>query len=270
METAAEVTGFRTPRSRVLKEFQCPGCGETVQQTEFVIPFGPHKGETFIKNVGCRCEDIELANQAVKTHQAMMDRKAQDMFDSNSLINRSLQKATFENYQPPTPELKFARNKIYQFVQNFDPQESKNLLLKGSYGTGKSHLSVAAVKLLLASGRTCLFLSTPKLLTKIKATYNRESRWNEEDLMDIIQRVDLLVLDDVGTEYTNLRSDQDNWTQSKLFELMDSRSGRHTIYTTNLNSADLEKKINSRNFSRMMEDTEIIIMDGPDYRKKRF
>ncbi|RYM02822.1 DnaC replication protein [Sporolactobacillus sp. THM7-7] len=254
----------------MLKEFECPGCGEKVQQTEFVIPFGPHKGDKFIKNVGCRCEDIKLADQAIKTRQHVIWERSKEMFDANSLINRSLQKATFENYQPPTPELKLAKIKIYQFAQKFDPQESKNLLLKGSYGTGKSHLSVAALKVLLNRGYTCLFLSVPKLLTKIKATYSHDTRWNEDDLMDIIQRVDLLVLDDVGTEYTNLRNDQDNWTQSKLFELMDSRSGRHTIYTTNLGSAELEKKINSRNFSRMMEDTEIIIMDGPDYRKKQF
>ncbi|UAK17934.1 ATP-binding protein [Sporolactobacillus terrae] len=262
--------GFKAPRSRVLKEFKCPGCGEMVQATEFTIPLGPHKGETFVKNVGCRCEDKELAMQAVRNHQAMLDRKARDMFDSNSLINKALQKATFENYQPTTAALREAKLKIYQFAQTFDPDESCNLLLKGSYGTGKSHLSVAAVKVLLDRGYTCLFLSVPKLLTKIKNTYNRDAKWSENDIMDYIQRVDLLVLDDVGTEYTNLRNDQDNWTQSKLFEIMDSRSGRNTIYTTNLGSAELEKKINSRNFSRMMDDTEIIIMDGPDYRKKQF
>lgn len=270
METVATASGFLAPKSRVLKEFQCPGCGEKVQQTEFVIPFGPHKGDKFIKNVGCRCEDKELAMQAVRNHQAMLDRKARDMFDSNSLINKALQKATFENYQPSTADLAKSKRTIQEFVQTFDPDESRNLLLKGSYGTGKSHLSVAAVKVLLDRGYTCLFLSVPKLLTKIKNTYNRDAKWSEGDIMDYIQRVDLLVLDDVGTEYTNLRNDQDNWTQSKLFEIMDSRSGRHTIYTTNLGSAELENKINSRNFSRMMEDTEIIIMDGPDYRKKQF
>lgn len=270
MEQAAKVIGLQTPKSIVLKTFRCPGCGQEVQQTEFVIPFGPHKGETFIKNVGCRCEDNQLAMQAVRNHQAMLERKARDMFDANSLINRSLQRATFENYDPPTPELKRAKNKIYQFAKNFNPNECENLLLKGGYGTGKSHLAVSAVKMLLDKGYTCLFLSVPKLLTKIKNTWNRDSKWSEDDMMDYITRVDLLVLDDVGTEYTNLRNEQDNWTQSKLFEIMDSRSGRHTIYTTNLSAAELEKKINSRNFSRLMEDTEVIIMDGPDYRKKQF
>ncbi|MFT8930048.1 MAG: ATP-binding protein [Sporolactobacillus sp.] len=270
METAAKASGFCTPKSRVLKEFICLGCSEQVEQTEFEIPFGPHQGDRFIKNVGCRCEDIELAQQALKARQRVLEDKAKAFFDTNSLINRSLQQATFENYQPTTPKLKKAKGKLMRFADTFQTDESSNLLLKGSYGTGKSHLSVAVVKVLLEHGYSCLFLSVPKLLTKIKATYSRDSKWHEEDVMDFIQRVDLLVLDDVGTEYTNLRNDQDNWTQSKLFEIMDSRAGRHTIYTTNLNAAELENKINARNFSRLMDNTEIVIMDGPDYRKKQF
>lgn len=270
MDLAVKAAGFRAPRSRVLKEFDCPGCGEQVQQTEFEIPFGPHKGEMFIKNVGCKCEDNELAKQALKARQRAMEDRAKEMFDANSLINRSLQQATFDNYIPTTPELKQAKEKLIQFAKIFNPDDSSSLLLKGSYGTGKSHLSVAVIKFLLPFGHTCLFLSTPKLLTKIKNTYNRVAKWSENDMMDYIQRVDLLVLDDVGTEYTNLRNDQDNWTQSKLFEIMDSRSGRHTIYTTNLSAVDLENKINARNFSRLMDNTEVVIMDGPDFRKKQF
>jgi len=52
---------------------------------------------------------------------------------------------------------------------------------------------------LIEQGYECLFLSLPKLLTKIKQTYNKEGI-TEAELLQVIQRVDLLVFDDIGAE----------------------------------------------------------------------
>ncbi|WP_249928329.1 ATP-binding protein [Niallia circulans] len=77
--------------------------------------------------------------------------------------------------------------------------KKQNLLFTGNYGTGKSHLSVSITKKLIEQGYECLFLSLPKLLTKIKQTYNKEGI-TEAELLQVIQRVDLLVFDDIGAE----------------------------------------------------------------------
>lgn len=242
---------------------QCDDCGSPMQiDTKTNKPF-------------CfRCliaeEDKKLANEAVEAHKRMKRRKVKDVFDQKSLVNENLKKATFDNYSPPSDELKFAKNRVMDFVMTFDDKSYKNLLLVGTYGTGKSHLSYAATKYLIDSGRSCLFLSVPKLLTKIKDTYNQNSKHSEDDLLEYIQDVDLLVLDDMGAEYTNKRNDTDNWAQTKIFEVVDSRAGKHTIYTTNLTSNDLEQKVNERNFSRILDNTEIIKMNGKDYRRKQF
>jgi DNA replication protein DnaC len=215
-------------------------------------------------------EDKILAQQTIEAHARMTKRKVKDVFDQNSLINENLKKATFETYIPPSKELVEAKQKVRDFARLFNPNEAKNLLLVGTYGTGKSHLSFAATKFLLDAGFSCLFLSVPKLLTKIKETYNSKSKLSEEDLFEYIQQVDLLVLDDLGAEYTNKRNENDNWAQTKIFEVVDSRAGKSTIYTTNLKSADLEAKVNERNFSRILDNTEIIKMNGKDYRRKQF
>jgi len=255
---AAKIT---KPKQQLIKTFVCDGCNRTVEQKELEIPIGPRKGETILANYGCKCADIKLAEDSKRIRAQLKNEKMKRFFDYYSLINKSLENATLENYQPASDELVTAKQTIRTYIEGFD--STKNLLLHGSYGTGKSHLSVSVTKELMAKGYECLFLSLPKLLTKIKETYNNKGV-TEDELLEAIQHVDLLVLDDIGAEHHT------EWVNSKLFEILDDRAGKATIYTTNLNSKELRTKINERNFSRMMENTEIIKMNGNDYRRKEF
>lgn len=256
----------------VLGQEICSGCGEEITIVRLTPNLGPTAGKSFVTRLNCKCEDIRLAKEAEEAHRRMQLKKIQEIFKDNSLINKSLEKATFDNYHPPTDELRQAKEIVRKFVDEFDLDQPCNLLLKGTYGTGKSHLSISATKAIVEKGYSALFLSVPKLFTKIKASYDRNTNFSEDELLELVGTVDLLVLDDIGAEYTNLRGGDanDNWSQTKLFEVMDARSGRHTIYTTNLSSAELEVKVGPRNLSRMLDNAEVVIMDGPDYRRKKF
>lgn len=258
------------PEPFISSRYECEGCKQEVNVTEMAIVAGPEKGKVERFFLGCKCEDRFLAEKAIQNERKAKMNYVKGLFDQNSLVNQSLTAATFENYEPPTAVLKEAKQNLMQFVSEFNPREGKNVLLVGTYGTGKSHLSFAAAKKIIENGYSALFLSVPKLLTKIKDTYNSNSKYSENDLLEFVRTVDLLVLDDLGAEYTNARGSEDNWTWSKLFEIIDSRSGKHTIYTTNLSSKELEAKVNARNFSRIMDNTEVVKMDGRDYRKKIF
>ncbi|GGB61445.1 DNA replication protein DnaC [Lentibacillus populi] len=249
------------PKERFIKEYVCSGCNMTVTQKEMEIPIGPRKGEKITANFGCKCADIKLAEEAKKTRANLQNEKMKQFFDYYSLINESLKAATLENYEPTSNELATAKQTITDYIQEFDG--TKNLLLVGNYGTGKSHLSVSVTKKLMEQGKECLFLSLPKLLTKIKETYNNKGV-TEDELLEVIQRVDLLVLDDLGAEHKT------EWAITKLFEILDNRAGKATIYTTNLDSKELRERMNERNFSRLMENTEVIKMNGRDYRRREF
>ncbi|SET76597.1 DNA replication protein DnaC [Oceanobacillus limi] len=270
MQAIKESNGILQPKEKLIETYTCEGCGRFVERKEMVIPMGPRKGEIIIANLGCKCEDIRLVKQALEQGKKNKAKKVQQLFDNNSILNTSLQKANFKNYNPPTTELHHAKSKLMDYANNFDVNESHNLLLVGNYGTGKSHLAVAVTKVLMERGLRCLFLSVPKLLTKIKQTYNTSSKFSESDILDLIESVDLFVLDDLGTEYSNSKSENDSWTHTKIFEVLDNRSGKPTIFTTNLDSVQLQKKLNERNLSRVLDGTEIVKMDGPDYRRKEF
>lgn len=258
------------PKQKCMKEFICEGCGRDVERKELVIPIGPRAGETIIADMGCKCEDMKLVKQALHQRNEMVMKRIHRVFEGNSLINQSLRTASFKRYHPKNEAQHNAKVAMMNYVKRFDASDCHNVLLVGGYGVGKSHLAVAATKELMQQGKTALFLSVPKLLTKIKQTYNQQSQFSEADILDLIESVDLFVLDDLGTEYTNQRNATDNWTHTKLFEILDSRSGKATIYTTNLRSNALEQKMNERNLSRILDRTQIIPMSGPDHRRKGF
>ncbi|WP_079480590.1 ATP-binding protein [Halobacillus salinus] len=260
---------IRQPEKHVTGTYTCEGCGEPVEESQMQIPLGPRKGEWIVAITGCKCEDRELARQALKERDKAIIRKKFKVFDQHSLMNKSLQNATFDTYQSPTRQLEEAKCDLQDYAASFT-NDSSNLLIAGPYGTGKSHLAVSVTKELMQNGYRCLFLSVPKLFTKIKETYSGSSDFSENQILELIENMDLLVLDDLGTEYTNAKDGQNSWGHTKLFEVLDDRSGKPTIFTTNLNSDQLGRKLNERNLSRLMDGTKIIKMDGPDYRRKEF
>ncbi|WP_449354721.1 ATP-binding protein [Virgibacillus natechei] len=250
-----------SPKQKLLQTFVCDDCHQYVSQTELTIPSGPRAGERIVANYGCRCEDIKLAEAAKRKQSQLKQGKLMHKFNYYSLINNSLRDATLENFHSSDSDLKHSKEKALSYIQTFDGKQ--NLLFTGNYGTGKSHLSVSITKKLMEQGYECLFLSLPKLLTKIKQTYNTKGV-TEDELLEEIRRVDLLALDDIGAEQ------QTEWTTSKLFEILDDRTGKATIYTTNLTSNELKEHVNERNFSRMMDNTNVIVMNGTDYRRRAF
>ncbi|MFQ3853372.1 hypothetical protein ABLV90_07510 [Staphylococcus sp. 2S1] len=102
----------------------------------------------------------------------------------------------------------------------------------------------------------------PQLLTAYKDTYNKNSEMNETDLDEIIEKVDLMVLDDYGTSVNTFGN-------QKLFSVMNMRKGKHNIITTNNTAKELTKnKDLAKQFSRMMMNATPIKVDGDDYRLK--
>ncbi|MBC1402116.1 ATP-binding protein [Listeria booriae] len=218
-------------------------------------------------------EDRELARRALKSDE---DKRMRKIF-SESLINPLLEKATFENYTPDSSnELsKRAKYIVEKYATNFELKNPQNLLLSGNYGTGKSHLSVAAMKRIALKNfpdikgynhqATMMFISTPKLMTKIRESFNSGSDFTEAQLLDEIGKVDLLVMDDIGRE---IKASGNDFTTQKIFEIVESRQGKHTIYTSNFTEQELMTMYGEAIFSRMIQSTTKISFDWENYRLK--
>lgn len=252
---------------KVINEYTCLGCREKVQVIESPIFGGERKGEKMVDTHGCRCADVKKARQIHKDHEADKVRMIAEMY---STVHPDLEQADFDNYDTHgNDSLVKALDMALDYADGFSIDKARNLILGGTYGLGKSHLSYAICKAVRNNGHNAIFISVPKLLTSLRSTYKASSKVSETDLIGVLTSVDLLVLDDIGAERRKKDEDEgESWAIEKMFEVIDGRLGRNTVYTTNLRSNELEEKIGARNYSRMCMNASACRMVGADYRKR--
>ncbi len=132
--------------------------------------------------------------------------------------------------------------------ENLD--QGHGLWLMGDVGTGKTTLAMLVSKAAAEAGRTVAIYSLPRLLARIRRTYDAES--GEDSYLQFFERltsVDLLQIDDLGAEKSS------DWVLEQLYALVDERyeSQRAMVVTTNLDQASLEEQIGPRTVSRLVE-----------------
>jgi len=113
------------------------------------------------------------------------------------------------------------------------------VLLCGAYGTGKTHLAIAALQ---AVGRGA-FWKVPDLLDYIRDRAFGEDGVGETAALDPIRdNTGLLVLDDLGAHKSS------EWTTQALYRVLDARYdlGLRTIITTNMDVRSLDGRIMDR------------------------
>ncbi|WP_436855199.1 ATP-binding protein [Staphylococcus caeli] len=238
-------------------DLRCERCGNLYDYVKFSNGSEEH--------IGCDCKMIAMAKDSTSNHKEKVKREKINSFFKHSISNKDLKNATFDNYIPPNDNLDKSKGLIQRYVSEFsmDSEHQRSLLLQGSYGIGKSHLAMSALKEIKAQGYSVLFFDVPQLISTYRSTYSKKSDMTERELDKIIQDADFLVLDDYGTSLSA-------YGKSKMFEVMNLRTGQNNIFTTNNSEQELTAdKDLSKIFSRMMKNTTTIKMSGEDYRLKK-
>lgn len=104
------------------------------------------------------------------------------------------------------------------------------LLASGPNRRGKTGLAVGLMKRAIAQGTACVSRTIPKLLTELKATYDKDNPACFSDLLAALQAAPLLILDDLGAEQLTENAIE------ILYALLDHRANElmPTVLTTNL------------------------------------
>ncbi|MBA3470140.1 MAG: ATP-binding protein [Herpetosiphonaceae bacterium] len=195
----------------------------------------------------CRCKEFERAQRqsALLRQQSGIDRCADK---------------TFENFNPQRDNL----SAIHQRCLEYAAAPHNWLLLRGSYGCGKTHLAAAIANTALERGNPVVFATTPDLLDSFRATFDSDSEITYEQHTNLIRTVDLLVLDDLGTENST------PFAKQTLFQIINHRSNFKlpTVITTNLENSDLDPRLSSR-FTDITICEELRIT-APDFRPLSF
>ena len=155
-----------------------------------------------------------------------------------------------------------------KFIFNFDNPEGKNLLFTGNTGLGKTFLSNCIANEILKKNKTVLYQTSSVMLdTIIDYRFGKENV--SKSIYDNILDVDLLIIDDLGTECMN------SLKFTELFNIINTRllnQNNHitkTIISTNLNLQELFSNYDERIVSRFVGSYNICRFFGDDIRFKK-
>ena len=149
-----------------------------------------------------------------------------------------------------------------EYVINFNPETSSNLLFMGNTGLGKTHLTLAIVSGVIEKGFLPIYGSAENLFTCIEnEKFAGEGRGSYEAILNC----DLLVIDDLGAEMST------QFTKSVLYNLINTRilTRKPTIINTNLSMKQIEERYTPRISSRLIGNYEGQRFLGNDIRQQK-
>ena len=155
---------------------------------------------------------------------------------------------------------KRAVDECKRFIEDFD-NKPKNLFFYGNTGVGKTFLSNCVAKELLEKGYSVIYFTAFQLFDILsKGVFDRDA-----DAIAAHQNIfdcDLLIIDDLGTEFAN------SFTTSQLFLCVNERLLRQksTIISTNLNLNQMIDMYSERTWSRISSNYTLIKLFGDDIR----
>ncbi|MDD2361472.1 MAG: ATP-binding protein [Oscillospiraceae bacterium] len=159
----------------------------------------------------------------------------------------------------PRKKMKEVISFCRSYAEDFDLQ-SPSLLLRGATGTGKTHVSLSIARKAIDRGFGVIYGPVQKLLHQLEKEHFGREQGNSEDIM---LECDLLILDDLGTEFSS------TFYISCLYNLINSRmlDGRPTIISTNLDQNELTDMYGDQISSRVIGTFVPLTFIGRDIRQ---
>lgn len=245
----------------------CAGCGKEYNQPALITQFG----------IICAhyCEEcIDKYDRKQKAIENRQKEKRKKEWLSAIGVKADYETATLGTYEAKTDSQKEALNACKLLKDG----GIKKLILLGSNGVGKTHLASALVKLM--NGK---IIAAYEMYALYRSCFSGQN--SEIELLHKFSSYPLLVIDEFGR--TKGSEAEDNF----LSAILDARhsDGLPTMILSNLirkrdclhyqNNKEacktrnckgcLEMWLTSDLISRLREDTEVIVIEGDDYRRKK-
>lgn len=199
------------------------------------------------------------------------------MLYKQSTLEKILESENFDNFKldyypkesdgihPYTPydNMSSILDNTKQFVDEFD-QNGGNMLFYGETGLGKTFLSNCIAKALLDTRHTVLYQTSIHLFEDVcaGAVMKRNDNPKNSEIYDYLFNCDLLIIDDLGTEYTN------SFVSSMLYDILNTRmrNKKSTVISTNLNLKELTDRYSDRISTRIFAEYKVFNFYGSNIR----
>ena len=245
----------------------CAGCGKEYNQPALITQFG----------IICAhyCEEcIDKYDRKQKAIENQVKENKKKEWLKNIGVKADYETATLGTYEAKTDSQKAALNAC----KSLKDGGIKKLILLGSNGVGKTHLASALVKLM--NGK---IITAYEMFALYRSCFSGQN--SEIELLHKFSTYPLLVIDEFG------RTKGSEAEENFLSAILDARhsDGLPTMILSNLirkrdcifykENKDacktrnckgcLEMWLTSDLISRLREDTEVIVIEGDDYRRKK-
>lgn len=168
----------------------------------------------------------------------------------------------------PRENMEFILSTCRSYAENFGTFTPKNLFFNGSPGLGKTFLSACIARTVSDKGYSAVYDTAGSVFSRFEARkFTRDAeagRQAESDTRKYL-RCDLLILDDLGSEFTT------PFVQSALYEVLNTRlaEGRRTVISSNLNLAAIRQRYSPQVASRLEGEFLLMAFFGQDIRLKK-
>lgn len=151
-----------------------------------------------------------------------------------------------------------------RYADEFSADRMSNLLLMGSTGLGKTHLSSAVARAVIDRGFDVQYVTAVEMLADFEyQRFGSSITGDEGENVSRYYDCDLLIIDDLGTEVIN------QFTLSCIYNVINIRLTRKksTVISTNFSQKELREKYWDRVTSRLFGEYLPLIFVGTDVRR---
>ena len=172
---------------------------------------------------------------------------------------------SYYSYNPEVySNMKYIVERVRSYAESFKPETSPSLLFFGGTGLGKTHLSVAAAKLVIERENCVVYGTAQNIFSDFEfERFGRSFSDTSASRTDKYFDCDLLIIDDLGTEIKSQA------VTAFLYNLINTRigSGKPIIINTNLTTPDaIVERYDERVASRLLGEFLPYRFTGKDVR----
>ena len=226
-------------------KYLCKNCNDT--------GYYEYDGRTLL----CSCMKKALVECAVKelNKTAPLSLSTFGTFDLNYYSKEFDRTVGVVPYNHMEKVLKYCKS----YADNFTTK-SNSILMYGNTGLGKTHLSLAIANEVIQKGFGVIYVSAPSLAQQLEKEHF--SRDKSSPVSNMLLDCDLLIIDDLGTEF------QTKFSTAELYNIFNSRLllSKPVIINTNYELDKLEDIYSDRFVSRIIGSAQKLAFTGTDIR----